>query len=111
MVKRKTTKKTKNTNGRKHQEKVHCIVKRRDGSCHYFDIKKVYASVYAACYVVKKKERECEKIANKVASVVKRKVHALKQVSSKTISGIVVVELKKLDKNAAFMYDTHRDIS
>ena len=94
-----------------HQEKFHCIVKRRDGSCHYFDEKKVYGSVYAACYVEKMKEQDCEKIAGKVATAVKRNVHKLKQVSSATISKIVVKELRKYSRHAAFMYETHMDVA
>ena len=95
----------------KHQEKFHCIVKRRDGSCHFFDEKKVYGSVYAACYVEKMKEKDCEKIAGKVSASVKKNVHKLKQVSSATIAKIVVKELRKYSRHAAFMYETHMDVA
>ena len=104
-------KKTKKAPNSSQKEKFHCVVKRRDGSCHFFDEKKVYGSVYAACYVEKMKEQTCEKIAQKVSSAVKRKVHKLKQVSSETISEIVVKELGKFSKHAAFMYGTHRDVN
>lgn len=99
--------------GRKHghSEKFHCIVKRRSGLCEGYDERKVYGSVYAACYVVRLSEPECELVANTVAKSVTRHVHSKKEVTSADLHHLVVKELRKRNQDAAFMYDTHRDLA
>ena len=86
------------------------IVKRK-GHKEKFDEKKVYGSIYAACYVVHEKEVECEKTADSVTKHVKKWIKNKKVVSSENISKLVTKELKKHNKHAAFMYETHRDLS
>lgn len=103
------TTKTKRKHG--HKESVHCIVKRATGLCEGYDERKVYGSTYAACYVVRMGEKECEQIANEVAKRVTRFVHKKKEVSSKMVAREAAKELRKRNKHAAFMYETHRDIA
>ena len=95
-----------------HSESVHCVVKRSSsGTCAAYDERKVYGSAYAACYVVLMHEQECERIAGTVAKKVSRFVHEKKEVQSAEIAKEVVRELRKHNKHAAFMYETHRDLS
>ncbi len=108
------TKKIRNAGKRKHShsEEFHCIVKRgKNGLCEGYDERKVYGSAYAACAVVLMNEHECEKIANTVAKNVTGMVRAKAEVASSEIARRVIKELKKRNQHAAFMYETHRDLS
>jgi len=87
------------------------IVKRR-GHKEKFDERKLYASVYAACVLTESmKEKECEKEANTVTKQVKKWMSSKKEVSSEDIFRIAAQSLRKHHKDAAFMYETHRDVS
>jgi transcriptional regulator NrdR family protein len=87
------------------------VVKRRkSGLCEEYDERKVYGSVYAACAVVKCKEQRCEKIANSVAKKVTKFVKNNKRIRSDQILRLATVEIRKFNKHAAFMYETHMDI-
>ena len=86
------------------------IVKRK-GHKEKFDEKKIYGSVYAACYVAHEDEKHCEKTAGAVSGAVKKWVSTKKMVTSHDIKGVAHKELKKRSKHAAFMYDTHLDVS
>ena len=94
-----------------HKHKGYCIVKRGTGDCERYDERKVYGSVYAACYVVRRRERECEKAANRIAKKMSRLVRKKKKIASSVIARTVASELRKYDVHAAFMYETHRDVS
>ena len=95
-----------------HSESAHCIVKRSpSGTCAAYDERKVYGSAYAACYVVMMGEKECERIAGTVAKNISRFVHRKKEVRSAQIAKEVARELRKHNKHAAFMYETHRDLA
>lgn len=87
------------------------MIKRRTGECQPYDERKVYGSVYAACYVVKRSEKECERIAETVSKKITEHAKGKKEIASQTIHTLVVKELRKHDKDAAFMYETHKDIS
>src|SRR3989338_4263214 len=84
-----------------HSEKFHCVVKRRTGVCEGYDERKVYGSVYAACFIVKLSEPECEMVANSVAKNVTRHVHSKKEVSSSDLLHLVARELKRRNEHAA----------
>lgn len=88
----------------------YCIVKRR-GHAEEFDERKIYASSYAACLSTHIKPREAEKISEKVSKEIKAWASKRKAVDSSEIFRKVVAALKKHNKDAAFMYETHRDIS
>ncbi|HEV8289963.1 MAG TPA: ATP cone domain-containing protein [Candidatus Norongarragalinales archaeon] len=90
---------------------MQAVVKRR-GREERFDRKKVYGSVYAACQNSGMKERGCESVAHSVAKVVHAWARKKKRVSSKEIVKHVTETLKKKKhKDAAFMYETHLDVS
>ncbi len=86
------------------------IVKRK-GHKEKFDEKKVYGSCFAACLNVHMEKHNAEKCADKSTKDVVKWIRKKKVVTSDQIFGEVVKVLKKHDKNAAFMYETHRDLS
>ena len=88
----------------------YCIVKRR-GHAEEFDERKIYASSYAACLSSGIKPRESEKISEKVSKEIKTWARKRRYANSSEIFRKVVAGLKKHNKDAAFMYETHRDIS
>ena len=87
-----------------------CIVKRRGGQ-EEFDEKKAYASVYSASRVGGLKEKEAERLADKITKQVKKWVDKKKLIDSKQIFTLVVKLLNKENKEVAFLYETHRDVS
>lgn len=86
------------------------IVKRK---CHreIFDERKVYASCYAASISAHLSKREAEIICEKISKDIKSWIKTKKNVTSTQIFKHVIKLMKSYDKNAAFMYETHRDIS
>jgi len=117
-VKRKVAKKTtrkapkyKPLIPRKPGEPLHCVVKHRTGKCEKYDERKVYGSVYAACYVCHMKDKNCAKIANEVSQHVTKFIRKHKKIHTKHITAHAVKHLKKHSKKAAFMYQTHMDVS
>ena len=103
---RKKTRKTKT----KKDIPVIVIVKRR-GHLENYDERKVYGSSYFACRNAHLNEVESEAISEKVSAAITRAVKARKSVSSDYIFWLVGEELKKYNEDAAFLYETHRDIS
>ncbi|MBI2107583.1 hypothetical protein HYU10_04460 [Candidatus Woesearchaeota archaeon] len=87
-----------------------CIVKRR-GHCEAYDERKVYGSCYFACRSSHLGEIESEKICSRVCKSISRIIKNKKEITSNSIFKYMVRELKKHDKDMAFMYETHRDIS
>lgn len=86
------------------------VIKRK-GHKEKFDEKKVYGSVYSACYVCDMKEKECERIAKTVSREIKSLASRNKIITSEDIFKHVARILKKHHEDAAFMYETHRDVS
>lgn len=86
------------------------IVKRK-GHKQKFDERKVYASVYAACLSAHCDKEEAEVTANLVCREIKKWIDKKETVTSQQIFEQVSEELGHLNKSAAFMYKTHRDIS
>lgn len=87
------------------------LIVKRKGHKENFDLRKVYASVYAACLNVHMHEGEAELIADKVSSEVESNLNGDEEVSSAHILKLVTDALRKYNNDAAFMYETHRDIS
>ena len=88
----------------------YCIVKRK-GHEEEFDEKKVYASCYAACLSSHIEHTEAEKLSEKVNKEIKTWARKKMTVDSSEIFKKVIAAMKKHNKDAAFMYETHRDIS
>jgi len=86
------------------------IVKRK-GHKEKFDEKKVYGSVYWACKTAHMGNDECESVAGKVLTSLKKEIKDKSEIDSNKIFEFVGNELEKHHKDSAFMYKTHRDIS
>ena len=100
---KKIIKKSKNKTGIK-------IVKRK-GHTELYDERKVYGSCFFACRNAHLSEKEAEEICNKVCKAITKRVNKKKIVSSNDIFKMLIQELKKHNEDAAFLYETHRDIS
>lgn len=86
------------------------IVKRK-GHKEIFDERKVYASVFAACLSAHLNKEEAEVNANLVTKAVKEWLDEKEDITSDQIFKKAGKELEYLNKDAGFMYKTHRDIS
>jgi transcriptional regulator NrdR family protein len=87
-----------------------CVVKRA-GHGEEFDERKTYASCYAACISASISKKRAEQICELVVSAVKKHLAAHKEIGSSELFKFITRELKKHEPNAAFMYETHRDIA
>lgn len=86
------------------------IVKRK-GHSEEFEPRKIYASVFSACMVLRMSDSEAELLADAVSKEVAERASTSEELSAKNLHSWVVQSLEKLNKDVAFMYDTHRDIS
>jgi transcriptional regulator NrdR family protein len=86
------------------------IVKRK-GHKEKFDERKIYASVFAACMVLRMKDEEAELIAHMVSDEVEKELKDVKEMDAHKIHKLVTQSLKKYNSDVAYIYDTHRDIS
>ncbi len=86
------------------------IVKRR-GHKEEYDERKAYASSYAACRNAHLPEKEAEYIAEKVTKDIENWIKDKGEVNSQQIFEEVTKSLAKYNKDASFMYETHRDVS
>ena len=83
---------------------------KREGHVHPFDERKVYASSYASCLSSHVSPDQAEKIAEKVCRDIKKWIKNKRNVTSDQIFKEIGKSLKKYNKDASFMYLTHRDI-
>lgn len=92
----------------------HCVVKRK-GHKENYDERKVYGSVYAACYVTKMAEKKCERVASDVAKhvtgIVKKGATKNICLDTRVIKKLAAAKLRRHNRDAAFMYETHRDVN
>lgn len=95
----------------KKKHKTELKIVKRKGHTELYDEKKVYGSCYFTCRNAHLSENESEKISNKVCTAVTKIVNKKKVVSSNDIFNALIQELKKHNEDAAFLYETHRDIS
>lgn len=86
------------------------IVKRR-GHKQQFDERKLSASIYAACLSADVGKEQAATTADLVVKKVKIWIDDKKEVTSDAVFKVTAEELNHLNKEAAFMYTTHRDIS
>ncbi|MBI2664654.1 hypothetical protein HYX10_04940 [Candidatus Woesearchaeota archaeon] len=98
MAKKKTAKK-----------EIHVV--KRHGHREKFDERKAYASVYAACLAAHQTELTAEKAAAEVCKDLRKWIDDRKAVTSHQLHRQITGYLKKHDRNASFMYETHRDVS
>ena len=87
----------------------YCVVKRK-GHIEDFDERKIYASCYAACLNAHVPHTEAESICEKVSGEMKKWAMKKKSADSTEIFKQTVSAIRKHHEDAAFMYETHRDI-
>ena len=86
------------------------IVKRQ-GHTEEFDSRKIYAASYAACRNAHLSEMQAEHIAETVTAHLEKWIDDKPQITSDEIFKQVAEILRELHSDAAFLYETHRDIS
>lgn len=86
------------------------LVKRK-GHKQEFDERKTYASVYAACLACHLSSEEAETIANLLTREIKKWISKKDLVNSDELFKQISEELMILNKEVAFIYTTHRDIT
>jgi transcriptional regulator NrdR family protein len=88
----------------------HCIVKRK-GHSEEFDERKVYSSCYSACLSAGMSHIEAEKLCAKASKEVREWAHKKVMITSDEIFKKTVSAMKKHNHKAAYLYETHRDVS
>lgn len=86
------------------------IVKRK-GHQEPYDNHKVYASCYAACLNAHIPKERAESICNSVMAEMDSWIAGKDEASSQQIFEETTRVMEKFDKDASFMYRSHRDIS
>ncbi|MBI2670916.1 hypothetical protein HYX18_02995 [Candidatus Woesearchaeota archaeon] len=84
---------------------------KRHGHFEKFDYSKIYKSCYKASLNAHLSKQKAAKIASYVVKKIKEFIKPKKAITSDQIFKQVVKHLKEQDKDVAFLYETHRDIS
>ena len=87
-----------------------CVVKRA-GYEELYDERKVYATCYYAAKATHLKTKNAEDLCSKVVKDVSNWIIKCTCVTSHQIHAQIVKSMRKYNRDVAFMYDTHRDIS
>ncbi len=87
------------------------LVVKRNGRDQDFDVKKIYASVFAACIAVKVLDEQAELIAENVSKNVEEELGDRENIKSGELSELVYKHLGNYDQDAAFLYFSHRNIA
>ncbi|MBI4121019.1 MAG: hypothetical protein HY457_02070 [Parcubacteria group bacterium] len=90
---------------------AHTHIVKRHGRTEAYDNHKVYASCYAACVSAECRKEEAEQICDEVMREVDTIVDDRGSITSDEIFGETARAMKKRHEKAAFLYETHRDIS
>ncbi len=93
------------------QDKTELQIVKRAGHTEVYDERKVYGSCFFACRNAHLSKGEAESICSKVAAELTKWAKSQKVVTSDGIFRLLIKELKKHNEDAAFLYETHRDIS
>ena len=96
---------------KKYKNRTELKIVKRKGHGEVYDERKVYGSCYFACRNAHLSEKESEQICHHVCLAMTKWVNKKKIVSSNDIFKKLIEELKKHNEDAAFLYETHRDIS
>ena len=87
---------------------IHVIKKK--GHIEVFEDKKIFTAVYESCLNAHLSKEKANGIAKKVTNELKKRIKG-REVRSDFLFKNVIEILKKHDKDAAFLYETHRDVS
>ena len=86
------------------------IIKKK-GHTEHFEIKKVELSIYKAGLNAALTKEEATRLTKKMVKSLKQWIKNKKNITSNQLSMTITKLLKKEDDNAAFMYETHKDIN
>ena len=76
-----------------------------------FDERKIYASCYAACLNVPLRHDEAHKICNNVCRDIHGWMEGKPVITTDRLFLEMIKAIRKYSKEAAYMYETHRDVS
>ena len=76
-----------------------------------FNEKKLYASIYRSCLSAQLPKKNCQRIAKKIYSHVVKILRKQQCLLSEEVSATVTKAMAKHQKELAFMYKTHKDLS
>ena len=96
---------------RKSKYRTELKIVKRAGHTEIYDERKVYGSCFFACRNAHLTELQAEDICGKVSASVTKWANKKKVIYSDDIFKVLIMELKKHNEDAAFLYETHRDIS
>lgn len=86
------------------------LIVKKAGHNEQYDKEKVFYSAYAACLNASIDDKEAQQLGKHVAMEINKWIKGKKEINSTKIFNQVTKILAKKNKNAAFMYATHRDI-
>lgn len=84
---------------------------KKDGHEEEFKKEKVYQTVYKSCLNAHHDKKNASNIAKKATNEVMKHLKGKKLVKSGYIFKLLSTLLEKYDEDAAFLYETHRDVS
>lgn len=87
------------------------LVEKRDGRCEKFDEKKAYNIFCRVALNAHLNEKEAEKLADKSMNDLKKFLKKKTKIKSTELFRQKIKILKRYNKEAAFLYETHRDIN
>ncbi len=87
------------------------LVEKRDGRCEKFDEKKAYNIFCRVGLNAHLNDKEAERLADKSMKELKQFLKGKSKVKSTELFRQKIKILKKYNQEAAFLYETHRDIN
>ena len=96
---------------KKSLNKCPVMIIKRDGHLERFDEKKIYTACYEACLNAHLSREKADNIAKKIVKSIIKKIGMKKEIKSDAIFKYAIELLNKEDKDAAFLFETHRDVS
>lgn len=87
------------------------LVEKRDGRCERFDEKKAYNIFCRVGLNTHLSVKKAEKLADNAMSDLKKILKLKRKIKSTELFWQKVKILKKYNKEAAFLYETHRDVN
>ncbi len=84
---------------------------KRDGHEEEFKKEKVYQSIYESCLNAHHNKKNAAILAKKATNEVLKHLKGKKAVKSDDVFKLIATLLEKYDEDAAFLYETHRDVN
>ena len=92
-------------------KKKKAIIIKANRAKEAFSNKKLYNSIYASCLGTQLPKKECQRIAKKIYGNVVKILRKHQCLLSEEVSATVTKAMAKHQKELAFMYKTHKDLS